>query len=196
MAVATAVLISAIGVLSVGVEHADEPLTQAEANAWRLAAGVAGACLSGFAYAVLSVVIRRCVTTATPMSTTMFVTTLTGAVSLGAVSWVKLGPAELLATPPPDLTMMLLAGFWNAVAFVMLTKALQLTSVVYVNALNASQVAMAGLAGIFVFQERLTLPLILGVLLTATGLVLMRKPRRPTGAVTPRKRGSVVASER
>ena len=71
-----------------------------------------------------------------------------------------------------------LAGVSNAVAFWALTKALQLTGVVYVNALNASQTAMAALAGVFFFQEAITLPLMAGVALTAVGLLLMKRRRK------------------
>jgi drug/metabolite transporter (DMT)-like permease len=73
---------------------------------------------------------------------------------------------------------MLLAGLCNAAAFLTLTLALQLAGLVYVNALNASQTAMAAVAGVVVFGEAVTPWLVLGVLLTAGGFLLMRGGRR------------------
>ena len=48
---------------------------------------------------------------------------------------------------------MLAAGVCNTVAFIALTKSLQLTSIVYVNSLNATQATMAAIAGVFIFGE-------------------------------------------
>ena len=48
--------------------------------------------------------------------------------------------------------IMLAAGVFNLIAFVAVTRALQIATLVYVNALNASQVAMAGLAGVIFFH--------------------------------------------
>ena len=75
--------------------------------------------------------------------------------------------------------MMILAGLANALAFFALAKSLQLIEVVHVNALNASQVAMAAVAGVVLFNESLTTPLVVGVLLTGFGLLLMRRARTP-----------------
>ncbi len=63
----------------------------------------------------------------------------------------------------------------NAVAFVALTKSLELVGVVYVNALNATQAAMAAVAGVLYFKEPLSAALGLGVVLTAGGLLLMKR---------------------
>jgi drug/metabolite transporter, DME family len=60
---------------------------------------------------------------------------------------------------------------------VALTRSLQLTSVVYANALNATQAGLAALAGIVFFQEAQSGELLVGVLLTIAGLVLMRQRR-------------------
>jgi drug/metabolite transporter (DMT)-like permease len=79
----------------------------------------------------------------------------------------------MLATQPLDLALMLAAGVCNTVAFMALTKSLQLTSVVYVNALNATQVTLAAIAGVVIFREALSPWLTLGVVLTIGGLVLM-----------------------
>ena len=69
----------------------------------------------------------------------------------------------MLATLPRDFWTMMLAGFFNAVAFLALAKSLQLIPVVYVNALSSSQAAMAAVAGILIFAERSSPALWLGV---------------------------------
>ena len=80
-------------------------------------------------------------------------------------------------------------------AFVSLTKSLQLTSVVYVNALNATQATLAALAGVLIFKEALSPWLAIGVGLTIGGLMLlawahqaMRRTHTTPGAVGKRPR--------
>ena len=76
-----------------------------------------------------------------------------GLISLSLLSLQRIGVAGMLQTSLPDLAMMLLAGVCNAIAFVSLTRCLQLTSVVYTNALNAAQAALAAIAGVLIFRE-------------------------------------------
>ena len=68
------------------------------------------------------------------------------------------------------------SGTLNLIAFLGITKGLQLTTVVHANVLNASQVAMAAMAGHFIFSEPLTGWLIGGVLLTIVGVVMIDRP--------------------
>ena len=65
------------------------------------------------------------------------------------------------------------AGVANAVAFFLLVKSLQMTSIAHVNALNATQATMAAIAGIVIFDEPLSAALGVGIVLTAIGLGLM-----------------------
>jgi drug/metabolite transporter (DMT)-like permease len=95
-----------------------------------------------------------------------------------------MGSSEILATKPGDLGMMLAAGVCNTVAFLALTKSLQLTSVVYVNALNATQAALATLAGVLVFREALSPGLTLGVGLTIAGLIVLTRAHQAMREVT------------
>jgi multidrug transporter EmrE-like cation transporter len=80
-----------------------------------------------------------------------------------------------LATVPSDFRMMLLAGCFNAAAFLALAKSLQLMPLAYVNALNATQATMAAVAGVLIFAERSSPALWCGVALTAVGLMLMQR---------------------
>jgi drug/metabolite transporter (DMT)-like permease len=167
---ALALLLASIFVLSLGARGASVSVARQLVPGWQLAAGVAAACFSGVAYSVLNVILRYCVLRDTPLPTTMFTVSLTGLVVLSGLSWLKIGHAGILATAPGDLALMLAGGLCNTVAFVALTKSLQLTSVVYVNALNATQATLAALAGVRIFGEALSPWLTLGVALTISGL--------------------------
>src|SRR5206468_1583530 len=61
-ALALAVLLAAICVLSVGAKQASISVADAPVPLWRLVGGVAAACLSGIAYAILNVILRYCIT--------------------------------------------------------------------------------------------------------------------------------------
>ncbi len=175
------ILIGAISVLSMGAGEAQRSVAATLADVsqaeswWNLAAGVAAATLSGVAYSVLGVVIRYGVTGRASLTATMFIVGIVGAVSLGGLTLWKIGWQGITATRTDDMILMVLAGIMNTAAFLALTKALQLASVVYVNALNATQATMAAVAGVLFFQEAFSRELTVGIALTIIGLVLMRR---------------------
>lgn len=175
------ILICAIFVLSTGAKAAYESITQAAGEGLLLLlAGVGAALLSGVAYATLGVAIRYGVTAGMSQPTTLMTVALVGVVMLGALAARRIGVEGMLATTPLDLSIMLGAGVFNAIAFIALTKALHLIPIVYVNALNATQATMAAVCGVLIFQEALSESLLFGVLLTIAGLILMRgKKRQP-----------------
>lgn len=180
------VLVVAIVVLSLGSGNASraESSEQLSGSALVLGAmGVASAIVSGFSYALLGAVIRKSASGQVRLPTTLFVVSMAGAVSLGSLSLYRIGIEGVLQTGRIDWVLMVLAGVANALAFLALTKSLQVVGVVYVNALNASQVAMAACAGLLLFKEPPTMALFLGVALTGVGLILMRE-RRPAGPPT------------
>jgi len=178
-------LVAAISVLSLGAGEAHRSVVSDQMSAdqslsWLiLAAGVGAATISGAAYSVLGVVIRYGVTGRVSLTTTMVTVGLIGMLSLGTLSPMRIGLEGIRNTEHADLAVMLLGGVLNAFAFLTLTKALQLTTVVYVNALNATQATMAALAGVFFFHEALSRELALGVLLTIVGLAVMKRDQRP-----------------
>jgi DME family drug/metabolite transporter len=176
-AVSLAVLLVAIAVLSLGAGAARASVAPSVASPLQTAAGVAAGCLAGFAYSVLNVVIRYAVLRGMPLPTTLLLVTGAGLISLGTLAWTRIGLVGMLATKPADLTLMLLGGVCNTLAFLALTKSLQLTSVVYVNALNATQAALAALAGVFIFQEAFSPWLVQGVALTILGLAILTRLR-------------------
>ena len=119
--------------------------------------------------------IRRGVKGDVSFSSILFIVCLVGLVALSGLSYGRIGAAAMWDTSSSDIGMMLLAGICNAVAFLSLTKALQLTSLVYVNALGATQATMAALAGVLFFGEARSTALLAGVALTIVGLLLMSK---------------------
>ena len=101
-----------------------------------------------------------------------------GMIALGGLSLWLPGIDEIAQTSRPDLLRMLGAGVCNAGAFLFLTLALRWTGLIFVNALNASQAALAAIAGVVLFQEASSVALWAGVALTALGLLLMRENGR------------------
>ena len=183
-AVSSLILIAAIAVLSLGAGEVHRSIdahsgSDAGHSAFLVALGVGGACVSGLAYAVLGVVIRYGVTGRAALSVTLFSTAMVGILSLGALSTWRIGFDGMRQTTQADFALMLLAGVFNAAAFLALTKALQLTTVVVVNSLNATQAAMAAVVGMVFFDEAITQWLLVGTTLTIVGLVLMKGRRRP-----------------
>lgn len=182
-AVSMLVLVIAIIVLSVGAGHTNlhssnsATLDTADSPLVAKVLGVASAIVSGFSYALLGAVIRKSVSGHVLLPTTLFVIAIAGTISLGGLSLYRIGIRGMWETEAMDWTLMALAGIANALAFMALTKSLQVVGVVYINALNASQVAMAALAGLIIFQEPPTMALVVGVALTGVGLVLMRERR-------------------
>ena len=176
---ANSLLLAAICILSLGAGQTARPISPhsvSDASAWL---GVLAAFACGVAFATLGVAIRYSVSGEGRITTTMVYVSSVGLAALGLLTEWRIGWEGMLATSERDLTAMALAGLFNAIAFLSLTKALQLTSVVMVNALNASQTAMAMAAGVLLFEEPLTQPLAVGVFLTILGLLLMSRQGRP-----------------
>ncbi len=176
-AIALTILVSAIGVLSLGAERAPQLAELATADA-SITVALCAACLSGVSYAILNVTIRRVVTGAMQMPVVLSTVSSVGVVSLGLTGIARVGWAPLAATEPRDLGVMFIAGLFNAVGFFTLTRALQLVSIVQVNAVSASQSALAAVAGVAMFGESMTASLVLGVSLTIAGLALVDRGRK------------------
>lgn len=182
-AVALAILILSITVLSVGAERAPEIAetslaTPSPRPAVHVGIVLTAACLAGVAYAFLNVLIRKLVTGSFAMPFVLAIVSSVGVVSLGLASIGKIGWEGIEATPMSAIGVMFIAGSFNAMAFLALTKALQLVSMVQVNAVSASQSALAAIAGVILFREAPTASLLLGVLLTVLGLTLVDRGRK------------------
>ena len=96
------------------------------------------------------------------------------------MTFLRLGVESLALVDQADWAIMAAAGMLNFTAFVALAAALKSLPVVAVNLINASQVAMAAIAGIILFAEPITASLMIGIALTLLGLgILASRRRRP-----------------
>ncbi|PAY18728.1 hypothetical protein CKO51_14870 [Rhodopirellula sp. SM50] len=145
-----------------------------------LVVGSLWAAVSGLAYAFFGVTMRQTLQTGIPARNLMLISGVTGSVALWGFCFATLGPAAILSTSPSQWTLMVTAGCLNFSAFVAITMALRLLPVVAVNLINASQVAMAGVAGVILFDEPITTRLAVGIALTFVGLIILaRRTRAP-----------------
>jgi len=171
---AVGLLVGSVALLGVAAKAAGK---STDVSSFRLLAlGVGAACLAGAIYACLTITIRRVVTRAMPPSLIVFTTTFMAVLSLGPLCISRLGTEQLLSTTAPQLAWMYAAGILNLIAFLAITKGLQLTTVVHVNVLNASQVAMAAVAGLVWFGEPVTAWLMAGVSATIVGVIIYSPP--------------------
>lgn len=148
-------------------------------SAREISLGLITAAVSGVAYALSAVVIRSAARTES-IAVTLGTISLTGVVSLGMLSVWRNGLPVLLATEPTALVLMVSAGVLNAAAFFALGKSLKLTTVAHANMLNASQVALAAIAGVLVFDEPADVALGVGIVLMLVGLLMYRTDAAPS----------------
>ena len=175
--VAIGILMVSIFFLSLGAEEAARTLT-AKPTWLQMAGAVLAAIIAGLSYGTNGVVIRRYVTTDVSVPAMLMVLSTTGVVGLGAVSLAWMGPGALADISGQDWAAMWGAGTLNAIAFFFVTLALQRIPVTRVNLLNSAQTALCALGGVFFFQERLTVWVVTGMLLTIAGIWIMERPQR------------------
>lgn len=176
---AIALLLASISMLSFDSRAVDAESARASGwfgSSFGLFAGAAAACASGVAYACMNVVVRRVVTGVLPISVTWLIVAVVGVGSLAPLSLARIGVSGIENVRPDQWTTMALAGMFNAAAFFYLTKALQLVPIVQVNIVNASQTALAAVAGVLLFAEPATIGLAIGVAISVVGVLLVQRP--------------------
>jgi drug/metabolite transporter (DMT)-like permease len=146
--------------------------------------GSGWAAVSGLAYAFFGVSLRQTMKTGVRPSATMFISGTIGTLTLWSYSFATLGSEQIFATSAGQWTSMIAAGVFNFSAFIAITSSLRLLPVVAVNLINASQVAMAAVAGVLLYREPITVQLIGGILLTIVGLMILARRTRAPIAVT------------
>ena len=160
--------------LSIGAQEATESLNQ-DASIWTTVLTVVSATIAGCSYGATGVMIRRMVTGENSMSVSASLVTFStfGVLFLGGHSLLALGWEGLTATTQDDWLAFAAAGVLNAIAFFAVAEALKRIPVTFVNVLNASQNAMCAAAGVLMFQEPNTTPLMVGCGLTIVGLLIV-----------------------
>lgn len=173
---ALTILILAIALLSADAGKSHEHMQSEQMvlpATWTTAVGILAACLTGVTYSVLGVSIRRTLKDPVhPFTPIMFVTT-TGILVLGPLAWLQLGWDGLSAFDAGQWRGMILGGVFNAAGFICLSYAFKHLNVIFVNAINVSQVALAAVAGITLFHEPATGFLIAGLIAMSGGFLLM-----------------------
>jgi drug/metabolite transporter (DMT)-like permease len=146
----------------------------APAAAGKVMVGIVAAILSGIAFAILVVGVRKTVTGATSPEAIVFLISLAGVMLLGPWSIARLGLDAIAETSARHLGVMLAAGLMNLIAFLLITNALQLATAVRVNVVNnALTMALTVGAGILLFAEPWNGELCLGIVLSMAGVVLI-----------------------
>lgn len=164
---AIATLLVAVVVLSITKEDA---ATHVNGPLWL---GAASAAASGAAYAMFGAVMRQTMNNGVSAPLAMFISGTIGSIALSAFTMTRLTFNDLVAINESEWIMMGIGGVFNLTAFVALSLSLKSLPVVAVNLINASQVAMAALAGVLLFAEPITSSLITGLALTILGLVIL-----------------------
>jgi drug/metabolite transporter (DMT)-like permease len=144
--------------------------------------GALWACGAGLSYSLFGVITRQTLNGGLSAPATMLISGLVGVCTLTPFTILRLGWGPISEVAFEQWVVMLAAGVFNFTAFIALTYSLKALPVVAVNLLNASQVAMAAVAGVILFSEPLTATLIGGILLTFVGLLVMAN--RHTGRRT------------
>jgi DME family drug/metabolite transporter len=193
---AVGLLLAALILLGSGANAAPEngssgtPLLQKEGlptpfqpGGWCVAGAVAAAGAAGVIFALLSIVIRHTLRRTTPAGVLMFIITGVGVAILGPISCARWGWQIAADTSTEQWAWILAAGIFNLLGFLSIAKGLQRTPIVHANVLNASQVAMAAVAGVFLFHEAFPPSLTAGVALTIVGILLIDRPQTASETV-------------
>ncbi len=173
-AIAIVVLLVAVGILSLGAAPAEQAISASPAVTPAVMLGVIAASSAGIAYAVNTTYIRAMALGVMPVATTLAVISTTGVILHGLLSMIRIGWVGMVATTGEQWFAMLGAGIFNAIAFFALGYALKHISVLHLNLLNASQVAMAAISGVVLFGEQASTAMFVGCVLTAVGTVLVQ----------------------
>jgi drug/metabolite transporter, DME family len=167
---AMAALWIALGFLGLAAEGADTN-HPGSSSAAVLLLGVGAACLAGVIFSILGVMTCHFVRQDVSPMIIVFWITLMAVVTMGPLSIARLGTRCVFDTSWDAYAWMAATGLFNLIGFIALGKGYARTTLVHANVLNAGQVAMAAVAGIFLFRESPNAWLILGVCLTIVGIL-------------------------
>ena len=106
---------------------------------------------------------------------TLAVVSATGMVTFLGLVLSGQGPGVLIELDRTIALWLLVAGIFNAIAFVSLSRALAVLPVSQVGALGALQTALSALGGVALFAEPLTLSFAVGLGLSVLGVVLSQQ---------------------
>lgn len=135
--------------------------------------GILIAIVSGISYGINGVVIRAVGKSVLPVESMLLVYSLTGVVLLGIPGWQMLGTDRIVHIRSDEWWLMILAGTFNAAAFLCVCHALRIMRITQVNVINASQNAMCAVGAVLFFAEPLSVSMATGILLSVAGLLIL-----------------------
>ena len=172
--VSIGVMMVSIILLSYAATASDDSSEQASGYAGGVAwMGLMFATISGLAYGINGVILRRVTRQVLPVESVLLVYSATGLICLSAIGGVMLGTERLLSISQEQWLMMLCAGTFNALAFFAITNALKLINITQVNVINATQNAMCAVGAVMIFAEPMSVAMVVGIVLSIVGLVLL-----------------------
>lgn len=175
-AIAIAILITAVVLLTQSGEPTAEGVAGDALRSDRIM-GALFAMVSGLSFAIFSSTMRLSMQQGLQSATAMWISGAVGTVALLTIFASTAGIGDLENLPSHLWTAMAMAGVFNFIAFVAIATAMRVLPIVAVHLLNASQVAMAAVAGVVLFGEPLTIGLLLGIALTMAGLLVLATKR-------------------
>ena len=140
---------------------------------WGTTTGVALAMISGLAYGITGVYIRKAVRSQMPVAATLFLFSAAGFLVLCPLSLTLLSWSTIAATTPQDWVSIAAAGVFNAIGFFAITHAMRHLTISRTNVINASQNALCAIGAVIVFGESLNAFGLLGIGLTIIGLLTL-----------------------
>jgi drug/metabolite transporter (DMT)-like permease len=148
-------------------------------------------CAAGLVFGLLSLSIRIAVTKGITPEAAVTAIAICGPLSLAPIAIFRSGLEHCLTMSGHDFSLTLANGLFNTAAFLCLSRGLQRTTILHANMVNASQIAMAAVAGVLLFAEPLTGALLSGALLTMIGVVLVARPMATVPAASTFSRAEV-----
>ena len=146
---------------------------------------VARGLAAGFGWGQAGVVIRQAAKSGVSTAVTILLLSSTAIIVLGGGVLARQGADwSVQRTSAREFWISMVAGGFTSIAFFALTAALKHISIVRANLINASQIALTSLAGVWLFNEPMTRWMVIGTGLTIGGLLLMDRPREGEQADT------------
>lgn len=170
--VSMALLLAAVAILQVDAAESARAVAGSIPTPGIILGGLA-ALSSGVGFAFCGVIIRRSLRAELSHSATVVFICTMGVVLCGPIGAALLGPRGIRSISGTTYAIMLAGGVLNALAFFAVSAGFKRLSVVRVNLINSSQVALAAIAGIVFFDEVLTLWTAAGIALTMCGLTVL-----------------------
>ena len=166
------IVLAAVCCIGIGLGLSDNTLSDlSQFGAGAIALIILGGLLVGIMNSSTMASVRVAHNNNVPFWVPILIVPGSGTIVLGILSCMEHSSGILTALTYQQFGVAFLAGAANLIAFAALVKGLGTTSLAYMNLLNASQVALGALAGIFWFMEPSNGFIITGIILTIAAIL-------------------------